>query len=725
MSPSFVAECLKDEGDENMGLIVFVWFFVVFLLVVSSYLLMIKSRFARFLRLCSVSAFLSTLTLVTVLHVLYSLPETNTVVLTKLYIFFLLCVSAFMIQFALAFPEFEKPKRSSLLWNIAYHAVGLVIIGLYVESFYWNALYGFKIASVELFGRGAIHTMIFLYVFASSMFMAVIFFHKIFSLQNLIFKQQSFLMFLSMLAVSIYWIFVYELFNIFSWAIVIQPLGYVVFMVLAMRACSLKMTFDKKQLFFGLVRFLVFNAIPAMLVGLITAYILMRVRSFRVQIVLLVVTAALSLLISNFIFYRLRRLLGDSREYQELLFKDLQRIDYTQGRKETAKEFSGIVEKYLEASNVDIMVVSDAGIFETAYSTLNNAYTYDSKNRLFDFIVQENISLLARNSVLVDAIYEEYRLDLLNLFNRTLAEIVIFLREGDKIIGLVAIGKKLAHQDYTVYDINILTEIYSFFFLIVYYLKNIAKEDVVITVDREIEMSDQIIGSIQKNMDVITGRHIDVSHVSYSAHQLGGDFIDFIQLPDDKYFFVIGDVSGKGLSASMSMVILKSTLRTFLIETRDFKELIVKVNTFIKKNLPRSTFFAGLFAILDLKENTMFYINCGIPLMSMYVDSYKNVIEIQGEGRVLGFVKDVRDYLKVRKIALGVNDVIVLTTDGLLDSSNLRDVKFGNERVNRLLLSYKNARASYIADEIYKNLLSFISAEIEDDVTMLVFKRNR
>ena len=186
---------------------------------------------------------------------------------------------------------------------------------------------------------------------------------------------------------------------------------------------------------------------------------------------------------------------------------------------------------------------------------------------------------------------------------------------------------------------------------------------------------------------------------------------------------MIGDVSGKGLAASMSMVILKSTLRTFLVETNDFKDLISKVNHFIKINLPRSTFFAGLFAILDLASNTIYYVNCGIPLMSMFVDSYKNVIEIQGEGRVLGFVKNIFPYIKVRKITLNPNDVIFLTTDGLLDSSNLRDVKFGSERVNRLLLSLKNKDAKTIVDSIYKNLTSFISTEIEDDVTMLVFKR--
>lgn len=64
--------------------------------------------------------------------------------------------------------------------------------------------------------------------------------------------------------------------------------------------------------------------------------------------------------------------------------------------------------------------------------------------------------------------------------------------------------------------------------------------------------------------------------VAFSAHQLGGDFTDFIRLSEDRYLFLIGDVSGKGLSASMSMVILKSVMHTYLSETPDFKELVVK-----------------------------------------------------------------------------------------------------------------------------------------------------
>jgi sigma factor regulatory protein, putative len=302
------------------------------------------------------------------------------------------------------------------------------------------------------------------------------------------------------------------------------------------------------------------------------------------------------------------------------------------------------------------------------------------------------------------------------------AEILICVREGQKLIGVISISSKKRKEAYTTYDFDVLNSLYSYFFLVVYYLRNIAKQDIVLILDREIEMSDQIIGSIQKNIDIVEKKVIDVDSVAFSAHQLGGDFTDFIRLSEDRYLFLIGDVSGKGLSASMSMVILKSVLHTYLSETPDFKELVIKINTFIKENLPKGTFLAGLFGIIDFKTTTIYYLNCGIPLMSMYIDSYKNVIEIQGEGRVLGFVKNIRPFLKVRKITMNRNDIIVFTTDGLLDSKNLKGDKFGNDRVSRLIAVNRTKSAKEISNAIYKTFLDYIAHEIEDDITIMTFK---
>ena len=67
-------------------------------------------------------------------------------------------------------------------------------------------------------------------------------------------------------------------------------------------------------------------------------------------------------------------------------------------------------------------------------------------------------------------------------------------------------------------------------------------------------------------------------------------------------------------------------------------------------------------------------------------------------------------------------DVIVLTTDGLLDATNLKGDRFGSDRVNRILQDNNAAQSSQIARTIYNSLLDFILRKIEDDVTILVLK---
>lgn len=79
-------------------------------------------------------------------------------------------------------------------------------------------------------------------------------------------------------------------------------------------------------------------------------------------------------------------------------------------------------------------------------------------------MLDENISIITRSNVLVNAIYQEHRVELLSFLNKTLAEIVVFLREGNNLIGIVCLAKKSMHQDYTIYDINMIQEIYSYFF---------------------------------------------------------------------------------------------------------------------------------------------------------------------------------------------------------------------------------------------------------------------
>jgi serine phosphatase RsbU (regulator of sigma subunit) len=247
-------------------------------------------------------------------------------------------------------------------------------------------------------------------------------------------------------------------------------------------------------------------------------------------------------------------------------------------------------------------------------------------------------------------------------------------------------------------------------------------ETVVGTVNREIRMSGQIITSIQENMELINNPKVDTGYLMVPAHNIGGEFVDLIRLTDSRHIFVIGSVSGKGIAASMSMVILKSIIRTFLAETTDFKKLVAKVNAFVRDNLPKGIFFSGTFGLMDFASNTMYYINCGSPAIFVYSKAYNNVIEVQGEGHILGFVKDITPYVKVKKIKLTVGDIVFICTDGLIDSRSLRGDIFSKSRVSTAITENQTYTADRLAKFTYESLKSFTSKELEDDITILVFK---
>ena len=108
--------------------------------------------------------------------------------------------------------------------------------------------------------------------------------------------------------------------------------------------------------------------------------------------------------------------------------------------------------------------------------------------------------------------------------------------------------------------------------------------------------------------------------------------------------------------------------------------------------------------------------------MLLYTSTYNNAVEIQGEGHVLGFVDNIGDYIRVKKIHLNADDTLLLTTDGLIDSVSLRGERYGKERVQRFLVNNRHYPAARITQFLVENLMDFTSTELTDDITVLAMK---
>jgi hypothetical protein len=430
----------------------------------------------------------------------------------------------------------------------------------------------------------------------------------------------------------------------------------------------------------------------------------------------------LASLLGRLFFDRFFERLGARYDYREKLESDLARIDLSQGRDAVLAEVYARLAKALGFSDLTVLLDDDQGFMRTIYAPTGGRATVQRGSQLSEFLEAMGPNIVLKSEAQTDPMYADIRAGLLELFEALKAEALILVREGRRSMGLFALGGRSTGAEYTAYDYDSFKGIYGKLFVIAYYLKNVARESIMTTVDREIALSDQIIRFALEKVDRIEHPKADAAWVARSARSLGGDFIDYVRLSSDRWFVVMGDVSGKGLSASMNMLILKSMIRTFLRIEKDFVGLVSRVNTFIKGNLPKGTFFAGLFGYMDFSKDSFYFINCGVPAIFLYSPSFDTLIEVQGEGKILGFVKDIAPYLKPRKLALSPGSALVTSTDGILDSENLRGERFGKERLRRSVHKRLGLSAAEISAGAMEDFLAFTDQRQEDDITLFIMK---
>lgn len=480
-----------------------------------------------------------------------------------------------------------------------------------------------------------------------------------------------------------------------------------------------------KAMFVTVIKSLISYLIPAGVIGLVSYFSQAKNGGISGQYQALFCVAAIicvvfALWISSILSTSTRLYTAD---YESALEKDLARIEYKNVEMdEVTTRMYEIFRRNVEASSVNVYILSGQNELDIAYSSnqMNNKISLN--NPIFD-----NLLNIGRSIVVQSQLEKEHELSVVEeglkkFFQETRSDAIFILNEGHNIFGLITLGKKISGDHYKEYDYNVFVKLYSYFFVFGYYMRNIANKDIMGVVNREIRMSSQIITSIQENLDHVKNPKVDIGYMMVPAHNIGGEFIDMIRLTATRHLFVVGDLSGKGIAASMNMVILKSIIRTYLAEVHDFKQLIVKLNTFIRDSLQKGTIFAGLFALVDFETDTMYYINCGIPTLMMYTQVYNNVIEIQGSGHILGFVKDISPYVSVKTTKLNPGDIILACTDGLIQSHSLRGEQFGKERVQQAVLDNSTYPAQRMAQFTFDNLVKFMSKEMEDDVSMLVIK---
>jgi serine phosphatase RsbU (regulator of sigma subunit) len=218
---------------------------------------------------------------------------------------------------------------------------------------------------------------------------------------------------------------------------------------------------------------------------------------------------------------------------------------------------------------------------------------------------------------------------------------------------------------------------------------------------------------------------IDIECLTITAYEVGGDYYDFVNLPNGRLGFIIGDVSGKGTSAAFYMAEAKGVVQSLSKTFDKPRELLIRTNEILYETLERKTFISMLMASLDCQHRQITFARAGhCPLL--YYDRKKlkvNLLQPQGIGVGLEKGQIFNRTLVEESVSLNPGDIFVFFTDGLSEARNKNGEEFGEERLCSLIQDHAEKSVAEIKQVVMEAILKFLDGQsLADDLTLLLVK---
>ncbi len=218
-------------------------------------------------------------------------------------------------------------------------------------------------------------------------------------------------------------------------------------------------------------------------------------------------------------------------------------------------------------------------------------------------------------------------------------------------------------------------------------------------------------------------RAIDLAAVLEPASAVGGDLYDAFMLEDGRLFFMIGDVTGKGVPASLFMALSKALTKSAVLRGRsDLEASVMTAHAEISRENHAEMFVTALFGLLEIETGLLQLVNAGHdnPVV-LRVDRPPGELVLDG-GPPLCVMEDFP--YAVETVTLGVGDLLVLTTDGVTEARDPTGEFFGRARLMSTLDGFEqpaNAHDAVLA--VTRTVRAFEAGEdATDDLTILAIK---
>ncbi|MBO4498867.1 MAG: SpoIIE family protein phosphatase [Bacteroidaceae bacterium] len=240
----------------------------------------------------------------------------------------------------------------------------------------------------------------------------------------------------------------------------------------------------------------------------------------------------------------------------------------------------------------------------------------------------------------------------------------------------------------------------------------------------ELRVASQIQQSMLPHQE-LSAESLELRGALFPAREVGGDLYDYF-IRDEKLFFCIGDVSGKGAPSAMFMAVAHALFRSASVHENNPARIMHAINETACQGNDSNMFVTLFLGVLDLPTGHMRYCDAGhdapIVLSEKSKEKGEELSTVNCNPNLpVGVFDDVR--YDLQEMFLPPDSTLFLYTDGLTEAKNLQRRQFGLERVGKVLSTCGGKRPKEILETVTEAVREFVNgAEQSDDLTMLAIR---
>lgn len=213
---------------------------------------------------------------------------------------------------------------------------------------------------------------------------------------------------------------------------------------------------------------------------------------------------------------------------------------------------------------------------------------------------------------------------------------------------------------------------------------------------------------------------VDIGTAFYAAKEVNGDFYDLVRMEDGKILIVVCDTAGKGISACLFSLGLRSMIRSFSQVTSDLSEMVRRVNDLYLTDAHESSMFSTLWiGIYNPENHHLVYCTQGHPPALLLHGTHLH--ELWTGGIAVGAQKI--DVIQTKETTLKKGDLLCIYTDGILEAHDPDGQLFGKKRLQEFVLQRKRQTSQQFVDQLIEEVHLFSQGTPQhDDMTLVVIR---